>query len=95
MLNAERATTPVVLWDGDLLNFATRASHADCDVAGMVVVCDGHARAWINLEHVLPANAWPVWLRLRHAASIRPCAILYAEDLAALVVDDEQQASST
>jgi hypothetical protein len=93
VLNAERAGT-VAYWDGNLDHFALRASNRPGELAAMVVAEDGQARAWMNLRHC-HAQAWPlIWLRLRRSAGHRACTLLWASDLAALVVDDEQQASS-
>jgi hypothetical protein len=92
VLDVARAL-PFAHWDGDLLHFATRASYCESNLAAIVVACNGHARAWINLR-LVPSEAWPlVWLRLRYIASRGPGDVLFAEDLAPLLTEDDRQAS--
>jgi hypothetical protein len=92
VLDVERVLA-FAYWDGDLLNFATRASSDESDLAALVVAVGGHARAWVNLRLVHPEH-WPlVWLRLRYAAVRGPGDVLFAEDLAPLLAEDDRQAS--
>ena len=90
MLDVERTTT-APFWDGDLMHFATRASCRPGQLAAMVVAEDGHARAWMNLDHCRQRD-WPwIWMRLQRAAGQRTCTLLWASDLAVLVSDDDRE----
>jgi len=75
-------------WDGDLMHFTTRASCRPGRLAAMVVAEDGHARAWMNLDHCRQRDRTLIWLRLQAAALRHACALLWAEDLAALATVD-------
>jgi hypothetical protein len=68
-------------WDGNLLHFSMRSSNDPGDLAAMVVSQHGHGCGWLNLRLVELADRPWVWLKLRAAAEMGPCTILFASDL--------------